>query len=129
MRELVLRVTIKDCDVQTFCAGGPGGQKQNASETGVRIIHRASGAVGESREHRTQWQNKKAAFRRMGETPVFKQWVARIAGRDDIPEPRSSAYVRTYHMVNNRVKDHRTGNQSSQVDAILDGDLDLVRSG
>jgi hypothetical protein len=72
-----LSVTMKDCDLQTFRSGGPGGQHQNKSETGVRIVHRASGAVGESREHRSQLQNKHAAWRRMAEHPKFKVWLNR----------------------------------------------------
>lgn len=75
-KEVLFSVTLKDCDVQTFTAGGPGGQHQNRSQTGVRIIHRESGAVGESREHRSQLQNKKSAFRKMVEHPRFKFWVA-----------------------------------------------------
>lgn len=71
-REKILSVTLKDCDVQTFRAGGNGGQKQNKTNSGVRIIHRASGARGESREERSQLQNKKNAFRRMAETPAFQ---------------------------------------------------------
>lgn len=72
-----LSVTMKDCDLQTFRSGGPGGQHQNKSETGVRIVHRASGAVGESREHRSQLQNKQAAWRRMAAHPRFKVWLNR----------------------------------------------------
>lgn len=75
-RELLFSVTLDDCDVQTFTAGGPGGQHQNRSQTAVRIIHRASGAVGECREHRSQLQNKKAAFKRMVDHPKFRFWVA-----------------------------------------------------
>ncbi len=75
-RELLFSVTLADCDVQTFRAGGPGGQNQNKRETGVRIVHRSSGAVGESREERSQLQNKKAAFRRMVDHPKFRFWVA-----------------------------------------------------
>lgn len=52
-REKLLSVTLADCDVHTFSAGGPGGQHQNTSNTGVRIIHRESGARGESRETRS----------------------------------------------------------------------------
>lgn len=70
-------VTLADCEVKTFSAGGPGGQHQNTSNTAVRIIHKASGAVGVSREHRSQRQNKKAAFRRMTEHPKFKVWLNR----------------------------------------------------
>lgn len=73
--ELLFSVTLADCDVDTFSAGGPGGQHQNRSQTGVRIKHRESGAVGESRETRSQLQNKRAAFRRMTETGKFRVWL------------------------------------------------------
>jgi hypothetical protein len=74
MREKAFTVTIHDCEVQTFMAGGPGGQNQNKRETGVRVIHHPSGARGESREQRSQLQNKKAAFRRMAESEQFRRW-------------------------------------------------------
>lgn len=78
MRERVLHITTKDCEVQTFRSGGNGGQNQNKRDTGVRIIHRASGARGESREERSQLTNKKKAFRRMAESSTFQKWM-RIA--------------------------------------------------
>jgi protein subunit release factor B len=74
-RERVLHITIKDCDVQTFRCGGKGGQNKDKRDTGVRIIHRASGARGESREERTQGQNKKIAWRRMAESKEMKLWI------------------------------------------------------
>lgn len=73
-RELLFSVTRADLKVDTFRSGGPGGQNQNKRETGVRITHPDSGAVGTAREHRTQEQNKSAAFRRMIETPAFRTW-------------------------------------------------------
>lgn len=73
----VLSVTIRDCEVQTFRSGGPGGQNQNKRETGVRVIHRPSGAVGECREERSQLTNKQRAFRRMAETVAFSTWTHR----------------------------------------------------
>lgn len=72
MRERVLSVTLKDCRVDTFRAGGKGGQNQNKRDTGVRIVHPPSGAVGESREERSQLQNKTKAFRKMAESEKFK---------------------------------------------------------
>lgn len=77
MKELLYSITRKDFKVQTFRAGGPGGQNQNKRETGVRIIHIESGAVGECREQRSQWQNKKVALKRLTEHPKFKLWNAR----------------------------------------------------
>lgn len=70
-------VTLADCQVQTFRAGGKGGQNQNTRDTGVRIIHRASNARGEARDERSQLQNKKLAFRRMAESQIFRAWVAK----------------------------------------------------
>ena len=86
VREKILTVTAADCELQTFRSGGKGGQNQNKRETGVRFIHHPSGARGECREHRTQWQNKKIAWRRMCETPQFKYWVAVETGRIEAAE-------------------------------------------
>lgn len=83
--ELAFSVTLKDCTVQTFRSGGKGGQNQNKRDTGVRIIHKASGAVGESRQHRTQLENKRAAFRRMVEHGKFRFWVnAKLLNYDQV---------------------------------------------
>jgi protein subunit release factor B len=72
MRERILSVTLKDCDVQTKRGSGKGGQNRNKRDTAVRIVHRASGAVGESQEERSQLQNKRTAFRRMAQTQTFR---------------------------------------------------------
>lgn len=74
-KELLFSITKKDFVVQTFRAGGPGGQNQNKVNSGVRIIHRASGAKGEARDSRSQPQNKKAAFERLVASPRFQAWM------------------------------------------------------
>lgn len=84
--KLVLSVTIHDCKVDTFRSGGPGGQHQNKTNSGVRVTHEPSGAVGESREHRSQYQNKRAAFIRMTETKEFKMWLRRALGYEALIE-------------------------------------------
>lgn len=77
-----LSVSIRDCVVQTFRSGGKGGQHQNKTNSGVRVIHEPSGARGESREERSQLQNKRIAFRRMAESAAFKVWVNRTFADD-----------------------------------------------
>lgn len=74
-RELLFSVTKKDLEIEHFRAGGKGGQKQNKTSSGSRVRHPASGAVAESREHRSQTQNTRAAFRRMTETIEFRRWL------------------------------------------------------
>lgn len=80
-KELLFSVTPADCELQTFRAGGSGGQNQNKRDTGVRWIHRESGARGESREERSQLQNKKTAWRRMCATPEFQAWLRLKCGQ------------------------------------------------
>jgi protein subunit release factor B len=76
-KQLLFSITRKDFDVQTFRSGGPGGQHQNKTESGVRIIHRESGAVGESRSERSQLTNKRLALQRLVKSPKFKLWHAK----------------------------------------------------
>lgn len=83
-KELIKTVTIHDCEVQTFRAGGKGGQNQNKRDTGVRVIHHPSGAVGEAREERSQLQNKQTAFRKMAESTKFQLWIKRVCSNEDI---------------------------------------------
>lgn len=87
-QEKLFSVTLADCEVQTFQSGGKGGQHQNHSNTGVRIIHRPSGARGESREHRSQLQNKRAAFDRMARSLEMRKWIAQeCLIRSGLPTP------------------------------------------
>jgi protein subunit release factor B len=85
-KTLLFSLTKKDFEMQTFRSGGKGGQNQNKVNTGVRFIHRASGAVGEGRDSRTQLENKKNAFMRMAGTPKFQAWlkleIARQLGKE-----------------------------------------------
>lgn len=124
MRELVETITIKDCVVQTFRAGGKGGSNQNKRDTGVRVIHPPSGAVGECREERKQLQNKRKAFLRMAKSRAFQAWIRRLD--PEKPVTISTERVRTYNLIDNYVKDHRTGHRTDQVQAVLDGDFAVL---
>lgn len=78
-KEHLFTISKKDFEVQTFKSGGPGGQHQNKTDSGVRIIHLKSGAVGESRSDRSQIRNKRMALKRLTETVKFKTWITRTA--------------------------------------------------
>ncbi len=78
-RELLFSVTRKDFVIQTFRSGGPGGQHQNKTDSGVRIRHPESGAVGEARDNRSQHVNRRMAFRRLVDSPEFRTWLRRKA--------------------------------------------------
>ncbi len=74
-REKILSVSIHDCRVDAFRAGGPGGQNKNKVSSAIRITHELSGAVGTATEMRDQIQNKKAAFLRMVKSALFQTWL------------------------------------------------------
>jgi len=74
-RELAFSLTKKDFRFDYFRAGGPGGQNQNKTSSACRVTHIASGISAESREHRTQLENKHAAFKKLGNKPQFRAWI------------------------------------------------------
>jgi len=75
--ELAFSVGKDKFKISTFTAGGPGGQHQNTSNTAVRITHPDSGAVGVSREFRSQHQNMRAALHKLKDSGKFRAWVNR----------------------------------------------------
>lgn len=81
-RKLIGTVTAKDCEWQYFRAGGKGGQSQNKTDSGARVIHHPSGARGESRDQKSQLQNRRIAWRRMAMSKEFQRWVRHQAGAD-----------------------------------------------
>ncbi len=84
-KQLLFSLGRRDFEFQTFCTGGKGGQHRNAKQNGVRCIHPPSGARGEHRDGRDQVRNKREAFRKCVESPLFKAWhrveVARRLGQ------------------------------------------------
>lgn len=83
-RKLLFSVGKKDFIIQTFKAGGKGGQHQNKTDSAVRIIHPESGAVGVSRNDRSQFKNKKIAFERLTKTIKFKLWITKRVNEIDV---------------------------------------------
>lgn len=70
---------LAECDVDTFRSGGPGGQHQNVTESGVRLRHRPSGIVVTCRQERSQYQNKQTCLRRLRR---------RLVAAASLPSPR-----------------------------------------
>ncbi len=103
-RRPVLTLTKKDFDVSTFSTGGRGGQRQDHTNQGVRITHRASGVSAEGREHRSQAQNRQAAFQRLAADPRFRAWLSVAADAAEGVESPEDAVERTTVPENLRVE-------------------------
>ena len=74
-KQLAFSITKKDFKFDYFCAGGPGGHKQNKTASACRITHVESGISAESRVYRTQLENKTEAFRKLANSPKFRAWI------------------------------------------------------
>jgi len=74
-RKLLFSVTKDDFTFQPYKGRGKGGQHRNKVETCMRIIHKESGAVGQSCDERSQVQNKRIAFKRLTQHQKFKNWL------------------------------------------------------
>jgi peptide chain release factor 2 len=129
--EGTIEIEIRDEDLerQTFRSGGPGGQHQNKTESGVRYIHIPTGIAAESRTERSQHKNDanalallKAKLYRIEEqkrkAEVEKQY-------DEKGEVAWGYQIRNYVLQPYTLaKDARTGVETPQVQQVLDGDLD-----
>lgn len=73
-KKLLFSITLDDCRVDTYTVGGHGGAGKDTSNSGVRVTHLASGAVGQCNETRSQHKNKAVAFRRMAYSIRFREW-------------------------------------------------------
>ena len=119
----------EDCEYQTFRSGGPGGQYQNTTESGIRIIHKPTGLIAESRQERSQAQNKETCLKvlrgKLAELELEKQQeeINKIKGIQMANGWGSQ--IRSYvFMPYQLVKDERTGYESAKINDIMDGNID-----
>lgn len=123
-----VEVNPADLEWDTFRASGAGGQHVNKTESAVRVRHIPSGIVVECQQERSQHMNRDKAIQMLKSRLYEQELEKQRAEKDKVEATKMKnewgSQIRSYVLDDRRVKDHRTGYQTSQTDAVLSGDLD-----
>ena len=124
--EVEITIDPKDLRIDTYRAGGAGGQHVNKTDSAVRITHLPTNIVVQCQNERSQFQNKETAMKMLKAKLVQKQQEEQQAKTAAIEKKKIEwgSQIRSYVLHPYKmVKDHRTSIESPQPDLVLDGEL------
>ena len=129
--EIDFHLDLNECKFDVFRASGNGGQCVNTTDSAVRLTHIPTGIVISCQDEKSQLKNKDKALKilrsRLYEMELAKRHDAEAEERkSQIGTGDRSEKIRTYNFPQGRVTDHRIKLTLHQIDAVLNGDLDLV---
>ena len=129
--EVEIEINPADLQIDTYRAGGAGGQHVNKTESAIRITHIPTGLIVECQDERSQHKNKDKAMKVL-RSRLYEQMMAEqndaIAGerKAQVGTGDRSERIRTYNYPQGRVTDHRIGLTLYKIEQILNGDMDEV---
>ncbi len=126
--DIEIDINPADLRIDTYRASGAGGQHVNKTDSAVRITHEPTGVVVQCQSERSQHQNKDNCFKmlraRLYEREMLKRSEDKQAMEDGKSDIGWGSQIRSYVLDDSRIKDLRTGVESHNTQAVLDGDLD-----
>jgi peptide chain release factor 2 len=124
--DATIEINEEDLRIDTYRAGGAGGQHVNKTESAVRITHLPTGIVVQCQNERSQGQNKQIAMKMLMAKLIAQQKEERLAREQSIEKKKIEwgSQIRSYVLHPYKmVKDHRTELESPQPLAVLDGEI------
>jgi peptide chain release factor 2 len=126
--DIAIDINPADVRTDTYRASGAGGQHINKTDSAVRLTHGPSGIVVQSQSQRSQHQNRDKCWQmlraRLYEMELQKRQVVAQAAEDGKSDIGWGSQIRSYVLDDARIKDLRTGVETRNTQAVLDGKLD-----
>ena len=126
--DIAIEINPADLRVDVYRASGAGGQHVNKTESAVRITHLPTAIVVQSQNSRSQHQNRETCMKHLRAKLYEREWQKRSAESQMREENKSDigwgSQIRSYVLDQQRIKDLRTGYETSNTQAVLDGALD-----
>lgn len=117
-----------DLRIDTYRSSGAGGQHVNTTDSAVRITHQPTGIVVACQNERSQHANKDTAMKMLRAKLYEREMSQRMEKQQALEDTKSDigwgSQIRSYVLDDSRIKDLRTGVETSNTQAVLDGDLD-----
>ena len=117
-----------DLRIDTYRSSGAGGQHVNTTDSAVRITHQPTGIVVACQNERSQHANKDTAMKMLRAKLYEREMMQRMEKQQALEETKSDigwgSQIRSYVLDDSRIKDVRTGVETANTQAVLDGDLD-----
>ncbi|HSG11346.1 MAG TPA: peptide chain release factor 2 [Gammaproteobacteria bacterium] len=126
--DIDIDINPADLRIDVYRASGAGGQHVNRTESAVRITHEPTGVVVQCQNDRSQHKNKATAMKQLKSKLYELEIQKRNADQQVLEESKSDigwgSQIRSYVLDQSRIKDLRTGHETGNTQAVLDGDLD-----
>jgi peptide chain release factor 1 len=131
VEEVEVDIRTEDLRIDTYRAGGAGGQHVNRTDSAVRITHLPTGIVVQCQDERSQHKNKAKAMTQLRAKMFDAQQQAADAAmssarREQVGSGDRSERIRTYNFPQNRLTDHRVGLTLHSLDLVMEGELGAV---
>ena len=126
--DIEVDINPADLRIDVYRSSGAGGQHVNKTESAVRITHLPTGIVVQCQNDRSQHKNKATAMAQLKAKLYEREQQLRAEAADALEDSKADigwgSQIRSYVLDQSRIKDLRTGVETSQPQAVLDGDLD-----
>jgi peptide chain release factor 2 len=127
--DIVIAINPADLRIDTYRASGAGGQHVNRTDSAVRITHLPSNIVVQCQSDRSQHKNKDSAMKQLRSKLYELELQKKVSEQAALESSKSDigwgSQIRSYVLDQSRIKDLRTGIETSNTTAVLDGDLDM----